>query len=269
MKICLALVAAVIALGLILPEAKGAHPTRLCLDAEPDHTYRTSNDGEEDYLVVRLGASDAGHPPEQEGCVTEGHAAGESTEIDLEVHQDEDGFSPETPDAGCVIPPKGPSCRIEPPTAGGQVDMTVWQDFDRDDSTVEADVGEGQEEESDPGDEAEPDSTDVVTWEWMHGDPCSAFQSCHDRGLITIRYVRRTGTFRGDLDHSERRCERDRQIKLRRARRELRDRTVGTTTTSDTGTWRIPLRRKQGRFYAVAPRASGGCNRDRSPTIRI
>src|SRR5688572_20587884 len=104
----LAAVALILTTG---PPASSSHPTRTCLDIDPEVKHGVSNDDiADDSLRASPGATDAGHPPEHEGCVTEQVESGQNwggTNIDFEIIGDGDpdaSDSPDTPDLTCTVP---------------------------------------------------------------------------------------------------------------------------------------------------------------------
>lgn len=255
------LVAAVVMAG---PAAVfAAHPTQLCLDIEPDETYATSNDDVIEALQAHPGGTDAGHPPEHEGCVTglvEPGQDWDGTNIDFEivgVADPDSSDTPATPDMTCTIPAGTDNCTVHPPPSGGgsQV-IRAWIDLDGSDVTVEADMAEGYDESASPGDQGEPDTTDVSQWIWTHMDseplPCGADGVCWRK--ITVDYKQRKGTFFGAIFNEGPSC-RESVIRVKKVRRSRPDKIVAKATDSD-GEWRIrTFDSHRGRYYAVLARS--------------
>jgi hypothetical protein len=249
--------------------ARASHPQSLCIDAEPDQYHATSNDDVTDKLTVHRGISDGDHPPDSE-CHTEEGGGGDSMEIDFEITGAADpdsGDSPENPDLTCVIAEDVSQCRVTPPVSGGgQQTIAAWVDLDSDDGTVELDRAESQDEATSTGDVAEPDNSDLVTWQWSHYDLRRI------NSTITIDYE--GDRFFGVVNSSRARCERRRPVALKRARS---DRVTAEDRSDNSGQWGIRFVPEMGgRFYAVARRkvfsARTGevmiCVRARSRTIR-
>ena len=252
--------------------AGASHPQSLCIDAEPDRHFAVSNDDLGDSLTVSRGGSDADHPPDSD-CHIEAGSTGDSVEIDFEVTGAADpdsGDSPETPDLTCTIEAEASTCSIVPPVSGGgSQEIVAWVDEDQDNQTIELDLAEGQDEDSSSGDAGEPDNTDVVEWMWTHRDP--------PQTVVTIRYQREEGSFKGSIGAPIWKCQRGRTVTVKR-RKPGRDLILKSDISNRRGNWRVsgfPLIR--GKFYAVArPKKfidhAGNeqrCNRAFSPTVRI
>jgi hypothetical protein len=111
-----------------------------------------------------------------------GNAVG--TEIDLEVEtnaplsittyrggvattvQSNDGNTPLSPDASCVIE-TGTQCTIElSSTLGVKYTVRTWVDDDHSNATFDADQTEGEDQAATPGGRPEADDTDVVSASW-------------------------------------------------------------------------------------------------------
>ena len=112
----------------------------------------------------------------------------DGVEVDLEVTGgpgDQDGDTPQTPDMSCTTaggdahhPATCSVSYAEPLNQAGSDGVLAWIDRDGDDSTVEADLGEGENENAPgsggcapgtkgPGDTPEPDGTDCVEKRWV------------------------------------------------------------------------------------------------------
>ncbi|HWL65863.1 MAG TPA: hypothetical protein VNP73_07805 [Actinomycetota bacterium] len=271
------LVAAVLVMGTVAIPAEGSHPTRQCIDAEPDFHYGVVNDGKTDRLRVSLGVSDDENHPPKEGCITEdGTGSGQETEIDFEITGEsdpDDSDTPESPDRTCTIPRDDDTCRITPPSSAGGFQVTrAWVDADNSNATVEADLNEGQDESEDPG-EVEPDFTDVVYWGWTHRDEGPTGRSFDVR--VTIRFD--DNEFHGRVFSDKDRCFRYRIVTLR----QLRDGeavVVARVKANERGRWFIGGGSgPRGRFYVRVRQhewttrsdTHAVCENDRSPTIRV
>ena len=256
--------------------AEASHPTHMCLDLTEEHVFETSNDDMIRGVQAWPGATDADHPPQHQGCVTELVEQGQDwtgTNIDFEIvgaSDPDNADSPTTPDMTCTVGPGGSGCSVYPPSASeGMQTIRGWIDFDLDDETVEeVDTTEGQDETSSPGAKPDPDATDVVLWHWETMDTTS-------ESAITMRYVR--GSFRGAVESSYGPCTVDRTINVFKRRAGGR-RLIGTATTDENGAWRLAGSNVHGRFFAVAtettrhtasPSTDMTCLRDRSSTIRV
>ena len=83
-----------------------------------------------------------------------------------------DGNTPETPDRTCTVEVGMRECEVfYRGLTVGTDEIRGWIDHDGMDSTVEADLGEGPDENAEPGDQPEPDGTDVVLTRWFEGLP--------------------------------------------------------------------------------------------------
>jgi len=272
--LALASLAAISAFG--VPAAEASHPTQMCLDIESEHTYDTTNDDVLWMLTAFPGVTDAGHPPEHQGCVTGATESGQDwggTRIDFEITGDQDpdaSDTPETPDATCTVPAGGNGCSLQPrPSGHGTQAFRGWMDLDLNQATVEADLEEGPDETSDPG-AAEPDATDVVLWSWNTMNTTSESTiTIHDDEGRTFLF----GRVRSEYEP----CSEDRMVKVFKQRRDGSRRLLGTTHTSAEGRWDFPAG-VRGRFYAVAPATTRHtaspstdvtCFKARSSTIRI
>lgn len=274
-RITFAFTSSLLLLALVPGPAAASHPTQMCLDLQDEHTYDTSNDDILRTLQAYPGATDAGHPAQYAGCVTEQTEAGQSwagTNIDFEIIEDENGDSPTVPDMTCTVGDGFGGCWVSPPTApDGTQTIRGWIDLDGNDATSEADLSEGPNEESAPGDSGEPDLTDVVLWHWSTMDTTS-------ESLVSIHYARRTNAFRGTVTSDYSLCSVERTIKVFKRRVDGR-RLIGIAETNQNGRWRLARSRStRGRFYAVAPATTRHtaspstdvtCLKRRSPTIRV
>ena len=274
------IVFALSSIALLLPLAPGpasaSHPEQMCLDLREEHTYDTSNDDMFNTLQAYPGATDARHPGEHQGCVTELVEAGQNwggTNIDFEILEDEDGDSPTMPDMTCTVGDGSASCWVAPPrmTEGMQT-IRGWIDLDGKDATYEeADLSERVDENEFPGATPEPDTTDVVLWHWSTMDTTS-------ESSVNIDYGRRSRAFRGGVASEYVPCIAERTVKVFKRRADGR-RLMGTAETNQDGLWRLPeVGRVRGRFYAVAPETTRHtaspstdvtCLRARSTTIRV
>ena len=268
-----------IALGLVLfvavvPAASASHPTQLCLDIEREEQYAVSNDDIVDAIRAYPGATDADHPPQHEGCVTQQQEPEQDwsgTEIDFEVTGAGDpdaSDSPGTPDFSCSIT-QGGSCWAYPPEAdSGTQTIRGWIDFGN--GTDEADLSEGQDEAVEPGETPEPDATDVVLWTWSYAE--SSVET-----VIKIAFDEPARMLHGRVRSQYPRCAIGRGIKLFRQRRDRNRKLIATVATDDEGRWEVTdFHPRRGRFYTVAPPTGFddlvgriNCLRSRSDTLRV
>src|SRR5687767_15152509 len=145
---------AVVVVAALCPTgASASHPTQICLDLDPDRHHAVNNDDITDTVWAYPGATDAGHPPQYQGCVTERTGPDQDwtdTQIDFEITGvgDNDGDTPETPDLTCTVGAGGGGCSVPPPrSAGGEQTIRGWIDLDKDDQTMEGvDLSEGYDE---------------------------------------------------------------------------------------------------------------------------
>ena len=237
-----------------------------CVDAEPERDAPVTDDDIIETLWVYSGAAN----PDQEsevGCLD----VEDGTWVDVEISGvgDPDGSTSfDSPDKTCQI--EGGECRVYPGSSeGGEQRIVVWVDSDDDNATIEADLDEGVDESREPGAQ-EPDTTDVVAWDWSTGRYYSV------RSKIIISYVRRRGEFSGDLRAGHYECRADREVVLRKIRTG-RDRVVGRDLSEYTGAWAVPAQGR-GRFYARVERvvydddlngSTTECLAARSETIRL
>lgn len=260
--------------------ASASHPTWICVDSGPDSNTAVSNDDQVDYLTIKTGGSDDGHPPQTGGCVTNegGDSGGTVFYVEVTGASDPDSSNtPETPDLKCTVPAYQNSCRVAPPTAaGGTQILRAWREVG---DTNEPDMDEGAYENDAPGAYPEPDTTDVSEWTWTHGDPppdgCGSDGECWRR--ISIDYRRRGGTFFGVIN-GEQRCQPS-NIRVMKVRNNRRDRVIAVTAGNEE--WRLKTYETQkGRYYAVLTRSIFSirnteppeyyeCPRTRSRTIEI
>lgn len=96
-----------------------------------------------------------------------------NTRVDAEAtgaNDPDDSDSPESPDFTCTTDSNGQCSFTHGPSdtdEEGTTTYRAWIDQDNNNSTVEADRGEGRDESAAPGNEAEPDGTDVVERNWV------------------------------------------------------------------------------------------------------
>ena len=272
--------------GLAAPSAEASHPTQFCLDVVQETTSAYSDDDVTETLVAYPGASDANHPPEHEGCVTElvepgsGNWGGNVIDFEITgVADPDDSDSPNTPDMTCTVAEEAGSCTVSPPSTNeGQQTIRAWIDSDNNDTYPEADLAEGRDEVAQPGNTPEPDTTDVVIWNWSQRgcDDTGAQASCVEHATqITIDFRRRKGTFEGSVispDYSP--CQVGRIVKLFKRTRSGGKSLKATTQTDENGYWKTGgFSDSHGRYFAVTPRydAVNGdpCLRARSETLRL
>ena len=99
----------------------------------------------------------------------------EGAQVDLEMvglNDPDAGDSPTTPDFTCTTAKNG-RCSVTIPasTTDGQATIRAWVDADLTNSTTEADLAEGANEATTPGNEVESDDTDVVTVNFVAAPP--------------------------------------------------------------------------------------------------
>jgi hypothetical protein len=119
---------------------------------------------------------------------TGANLAGVQVDIEIAGANDVDGGdSPATPDLTCTTAANG-RCSVTHGTGGtgtttatGVTTYRAWVDADGNNSTVEADATEGNNEQTTPGADAEPDDTDVVIASWSDQPPppttCPGFEN--------------------------------------------------------------------------------------------
>lgn len=269
--LCVALV------GGSLAPAQASHPTQMCLDIEPDRHTAANNDDILEALSAYPGVTDAGHPPEHEGCVTERVVSGQDwggTNIDFELTgagDPDESDSPTTPDLTCTVSDGSGGCSVfmQSSEEGNQT-IRAWLDSDLNNASVEADMAEGYDESATPGDVPEPDRTDVALWGWYR----SVWSV---ETTVTIAFDDETGLFHGEARSQHSQCRSGRDIKLFRRRPDRSRTLLGTTVTDNEGAWRLgEFHPKRGRFYAVAAAKEFNdlvgdirCLRDRSKTLRL
>jgi hypothetical protein len=268
--------------------ASASHPTQICLDLDPDQAYPMSNDDIIDSVWAYPGATDADHPPQYEGCVTErtsGDQDWTGTNIDFEitgVADPDESDSPATPDLTCSVGQGGGGCAVQPPSsAGGEQTIRGWIDFDMNNTTVEADTSEGYDEEMDPGDQGEPDATDVALWTWTHGDPppdmCGPDEVCWGRITIGSEHGSHPRVFWGRIKRESGACGLGKVTLWKK--RPGADRKMIVAESSDR-TWEAVLEEAvSGRFYAKLSKTTTNtfysdwprypCAGDRSRVIRV
>ncbi len=111
--------------------------------------------------------------------------AGEgSIEIDFEITGAGDpdaGNTPLSPDRTCSVAEGATTCTVSYSSiVAGPAEIRAWIDHDKNNATNEADAAEGRDEGAVPGDETEPDDTDVVAKTWFAGLPAGARLDCDD-----------------------------------------------------------------------------------------
>ncbi|MGH2808096.1 MAG: hypothetical protein ACRDKT_12575 [Actinomycetota bacterium] len=114
--------------------------------------------------------------------------AGVAIDVEIAGANDPDvADSPASPDMTCTTAQNG-RCSVTHGTGGtgtttatGVTTYRAWVDADGTNSTVEADVTEGNNEQTTPGADAEPDDTDVVIVSWSAQPPppltCPGFET--------------------------------------------------------------------------------------------
>jgi hypothetical protein len=112
------------------------------------------------------------------------------TQIDFEIvgaNDPDGGDSPTTPDMTCTTAQNG-RCSVTHGTGGtgttsatGVTTYRAWIDADGNNATVEADATEGNNEQTTPGADVEPDDTDLVIASWSNTPPppvtCPGFEN--------------------------------------------------------------------------------------------
>jgi hypothetical protein len=186
----------------------------------------------------------------------------------------------------CTIASGDNNCPVEPPPSGGGTQtIRAWIDGDQSNGIVEADTAEGPDQDTAPGDQPEPDGTDVMNWIWTHGDPppppCGADRVCWQRVTLNTNWG---DTFFGRIYRESNSCgEVNLWIwKIRRGRdRLMYDMRVFPNPYGPTR-WSAPLGKfaPRGRYYAVISKTLASipnteppgyevCARDRSRTERV
>jgi hypothetical protein len=259
--------------------ASASHPTWMCIDSGPDSRYPVSNDDIVDVLTITVGASDDGHPPQSDGCVTSEEGNSEGTLIHVEVTgvADEDGDTPASPDLSCTVPANSNQCSVQPPTSGGGTQtLRAWMDFGE---GTQIDRTEGADEDGYPGEMGEPDGTDVSVWTWTHGDPppdmCGPDQVCW--GRVSIKYEPGDHRFHGRIAREHGSCGTG-SVTLRKKQsgdsREIFEAQISGQR------WEVKFeRRVRGHFYATLSRTRTTtfysdwprytCEGDRSPVLKV
>lgn len=277
MKKVLLLLTALALMAAGMTSASASHPTWLCVDSGPDSQDATSNDDIVDILTITVGASDDGHPPQSDGCVTseEGNSEGALIHVEVTGAADEDGDTPATPDLSCTVPASSNRCSVQPPTAaGGTQTLRAWMDSGE---GTQIDRAEDADEDNYPGEMGEPDWTDVSDWTWTRGDPQACDQSaCGAPTTVTIRHGD-SGAFHGRVGSAYQQCETGRVVKLWK-KRPGRDRFKGKTMT-DGAKWELPgFQDANGPHYVTAqamhvsiPGSDSGvdCIRGQSENLRV
>ena len=267
-----------------LTPASASHPSQICLDIDPDQHHAMSNDDIIDSLWAYPGATDADHPPQYEGCVTELVQPGQDwtdTQIDFEITgvadpDEPDSDSPRTPDMTCTVGEGAGGCAAyPPPSAGGEQTIRAWIDFDKDNATMEGvDTTEGPDESTQGGAYGEPDMTDVALWTWTHGDPPPPCEGdCRYATSIALRYDGSEDRFHGRVTSPENGCMKRRSVELRRVRKGP-DRLISSVATGWRGWWSVrDIQARSGTYYAtVSDRAlpdGALCERGASDRLRL
>ncbi|HUP68558.1 MAG TPA: Ig-like domain-containing protein [Acidimicrobiales bacterium] len=108
-----------------------------------------------------------------------------NTEVDFEItgpnDPNSDGDTPGSPDRTCIVanPATNNTCTVTyTGTVVGTDTIRAWIDVDQNNTTVEADLTEGQNETLQPGSQTESDTTDVVIKNWFVGLPANAVLDC-------------------------------------------------------------------------------------------
>lgn len=94
------------------------------------------------------------------------------------------GDSPEAPDRGCTTGSDGSCSFTHSSTATGTTTYRAWIDEDGSNLNVEADGDEGRDETAQPGDEGEPDGTDVVEKTWTAAPTTITISPQQDSGEV-------------------------------------------------------------------------------------
>lgn len=267
-----------------LTSASASHPTQMCLDIDPDHASPMSNDDIVDSIWAYPGATDAGHPPQYGGCVTELVQPGQDwtgTQIDFEITgvadpDEPDSDSPRTPDMTCTVGEGAGGCAAyPPPSAGGEQTIRAWIDFDKDNATMDGvDTTEGPDEDTQGGTYGEPDMTDVALWTWTHGDPPPPCEGdCRHPTEVTLRYDGSDDRFHGRVTSRENGCMKRRSVELRRVR-EGPDLLVSSVATGWRGWWNVDLEQARPGTYRVTVTAialpdGALCERAVSDRLRV
>lgn len=266
-----------------MTSASASHPTQLCLDIDPDRASPISNDDIVDPIQAYPGVTDAGHPPQYEGCVIELIQPSQDwtgTQIDFEITgvadpDEPDSDSPGTPDMTCTVDEGAGGCTAyPPPSSGGEQTIRAWIDIDKDNTTMEgADRTEGPDEGTEGGTYGEPDMTDVALWTWTHGDPPPPCEGdCRHPTAVTLRYDGSKDRFHGQVTSPKNECMKRRSVELRRVRKGP-DLFVSSVATGWRGWWSIYLERARPGTYRVTvsakPLANGAlCGKGGSDRLR-
>lgn len=267
-----------------LTPASASHPTWMCLDIDPDHASPMSNDDIVDSIQAYPGVTDAGHPPQYDGCVIEHMQPSQDwtgIQIDFEITgvadpDEPDSDSPGTPDMTCTVGEGGNGCpAYPPPSSGGEQTIRAWIDIDKDDTTMEGiDTSEGPDEDSEMGTYGEPDMTDVALWTWTHGDPPPPCEDdCRHETNVTLRYNRSDDRFHGRVTSPKSACMKRRSVELRRVRKGP-DRLISSVDSGWRGWWNVrDAQARRGTYYVtVSARAlpdGALCEQGGSDRLRI
>jgi hypothetical protein len=96
--------------------------------------------------------------------------------------------------------------------------------------------------------------------------PGAASAGAVDRGKLSIKYG--SGDFKGREKAVPHACEKQRRVKVLKARKHRKDRVIGRERTSRRGRYKVHAGHVKGRFYARAPK-DGNCAKDRSREIGV
>ena len=136
--------------ALLLPLSSTATANHVVLDADPEQANVET--GQNHSITFKI--TTAGGCPDAGGC-----------NIDADIENV--GSPPTSPDMSCTIPQTAAQCSSSYSSNVARVDLIrVWVDDDQDNTTVDADQGEGRSVQSQPG-EPEPDDTDVIESRWV------------------------------------------------------------------------------------------------------
>jgi len=137
--------------ALLLPLSSTASANHVELDVDPEQA--SIETGQNHSITFRI--TTAGGCPDVDGC---------NVDADIEGT----GGSATSPDMSCTILQSAAQCGSSYSSNVARVDLIrVWVDDDKNDATVEADLGEGRSVQSQPGDTPEPDDTDVIERRWV------------------------------------------------------------------------------------------------------
>ncbi len=229
-------------------------PTQLDCTPENDTTERDDN-----HVITCTASNQGGGVPD--------------VNIDVEATgandpDDPDGNTPATPDFTCTTG-SGGSCQItHDGSADNELGETIyraWVDADNQDATNESDATEGP---NDAGGEPEPDTTDVVTNEWIADSERTISLQTNRTEQEAGQRVRFFGAIQGDPN-----CESGETVRLRGTTRNGGGwRTIATDVTDNEGNYsfQIIVRRTR-RYKAVAPATTtpDACDLAKSNPVRV